>query len=220
MKHKNLLVLGASGACGRWVVQLGQERGHRITAVVRSATKYESRQGIQVVEGNVLDADTVEKAMKEQNAVVSCLGIRRKTANPWSALVSPADFTSQSARIIVQAMKVHDVRRVVAISAAGVGDSWSRVGPAMKFLIRSSTIAVSYRDMDEMERVYSHDDIDSLVVRPVGLVDNGQSNKQTRVVPRFGLSSRIARKDVATWMLDAIERPEPFENQAEMIGWN
>ena len=119
MKHKNLLVLGASGACGRWVVQLGQERGHHITAVVRSVAKYEGPQGIQVIEGNVLDADSVGKAMREQDAVVSCLGIRRRTHNPWSAVVSPTDFTSQSARIIVQAMQGHDVRRVVAISSAG-----------------------------------------------------------------------------------------------------
>jgi uncharacterized protein YbjT (DUF2867 family) len=219
MKHKNLLVLGASGACGRWVVQMGEERGHRITAVVRSSTKYERRQDIQVIEGNVLDADTVVKAMKGQHAVVSCLGIRRKTSNPWSAVVSPADFTSQSARIIMQAMQSNDVRRVVAISSAGVGTSWSRVGLAMKLLIRGSNIAVSFRDMAEMEKVYSQDGIDSLVVRPVGLVNKGQANKQTSVVARFGLSSQIARKDVATWMLDAIERPEPFETQAEMIGW-
>ena len=158
--------------------------------------------------------------MKEQDAVVSCLGIRRKTHNPWSAVASPTDFTSQSARIIVQAMQSHGVRRVVAISSAGVAESWSRVGLVMKSLIRTSNIAVSFRDMAEMEKVYSQDGIDSLCVRPVGLVNNVQANKQTGVVPYFGLFSQIARKDVATWMLDAMERPQPFENQAEMIGWN
>lgn len=218
MKHKNLLVLGASGACGRWVVKLGQERGHHITAVVRSAAKYEGPQGIHVIEGNVLDPDTVENAMKEQDAVVSCLGIRRKTSNPWSAVVSPTDFTSQSARIIVQAMQAHNVRRVVAISAAGVADSWNRVGLVLKLLIRNSNISVSFRDMAKMEEECSQDGIDSLCVRPVGLV-NSQANKQTGVVPHFGFSSQIARKDVAIWILDAIERPEPFEHRAEMIGW-
>lgn len=219
MKHENLLVLGGTGACGRWVVKLAKERGHDVTAIVRSASKLQSEEGVHVIEGSVLDADTVDRAMVGQDAVLSCLGIKRKTPNPWAAVVPPTDLTSHSACNIVDAMKNQNVQRVVAISSAGVGDSWGQVSPVMRFLVRRSNISVSFQDMAEMENVYKQKGIDSLCVRPVGLVNKDQSNKSIGIVPRFGLLNQIGRRDVAEWMLDAIERPEPFKNSTEMIGW-
>ena len=35
-----ILVLGASGGCGQWVVKLAYQRGHDITAVVRPNSSY------------------------------------------------------------------------------------------------------------------------------------------------------------------------------------
>ena len=113
-------------------------------------------------------------------------------------------------------MNKHFVRRLVAISAAGVGDSRNKVNPIISFMIRTSNIALAYRDLENMEEIYGESDIDSLVVRPVTLV-NGQTNNRATLVDRYRFSSRIARRDVARWMLDAVERPKPFDNPSEMI---
>ncbi len=221
MKYAKLLVFGASGACGGWVVDLAKARGHHVTAFVRSTAGFTAPEGVQVVEGSVLDADAVDHVMGGQDAVVSCLGIRRKNpANPWSALASPANLTSGSARNIVRAMQKRGVQRIVAISAAGVGDSWDQMSAVMKFLVRRSNIAVSYRDMDQMEQLYRRSDLDTLMVRPVGLTNADKTSNRTGIVERFGLSSQMPRSDVAQWMLDAVERPAPFRHREEMIGWN
>lgn len=218
MANKYLLILGASGECGKWAVRISKERGYVVTVLVRSITSYEKLEGVKIFQGNVLDENALEQVMKGQHAVISCLGIRRKNqSNPWSALTSSPDFTKRSAENIVNAMNKYGVRRLVAISAAGVGDSRSKVNPITSFIIRQSNIAVTYRDLEAMEEVYRNSGIDSLVVRPVTLVSD--DSNRAKILDRYKFNSRIAKHDVAEWMIDAFERPEPYANQSEMIGW-
>jgi hypothetical protein len=62
-----------------------------------------------------------------REAVLSALGLRRASPwNPWSALVSPANFTTLAMAQLVEAMTRRTVGRVVVISAAGVGHSMHR----------------------------------------------------------------------------------------------
>ncbi|MCP4319152.1 MAG: NAD(P)H-binding protein [Hyphomicrobiales bacterium] len=49
MKHKNVLVLGASGATGRWGIQIATERGHHVTALVRSKENIQERDGLEII---------------------------------------------------------------------------------------------------------------------------------------------------------------------------
>ncbi|NNE99564.1 MAG: NAD(P)H-binding protein [Pyrinomonadaceae bacterium] len=218
MKHKRLLVLGASGGCGQWVVRIAVQRGYQVTALVRPETNYEAPDGVEVVRGSVLETEVLEQAMKGQDAVISCLGIKRKSSiNPWSGLASPPDFAEKSAQIIAEAMDKHDVQRLVAVSAAGVGDSRNALTRIISLMIQKTNISLSYRDLENMEEVYKKSDIDSLAVRPVTLV-NGRTTDRARLVDHYGLFSRIARSDVAGWMLDALERPGPFKKASEMIG--
>ena len=220
MKYKNLLILGASGGIGQWAVKIAKERGYNITVVVRSKASIEKIEGLNVLQGNVLDSDVLEEAMQGQDAVLSCLGIKRKTqGNPWSALASPTDFTEMVAKKTVAIMKKKDIQRLIVISAAGVGDSWSAVSPFMKILIRSSNIKFTFDDLDNMEKILHNGNIDSLAVRPVGLV-NGESSNRAKIVDRFKMSSKISKSDVAKWMLDALEREERFKSPTEMIGWS
>ena len=51
MRHENLLMLSATGASGPWGVQLAKERGHRVTAVLRSVSKLQNASGVPVIEG-------------------------------------------------------------------------------------------------------------------------------------------------------------------------
>ncbi len=218
MKYRKLLVLGGTGNTGRWFVELATKRGHRVTAVARSKSGLEDRDGLEIVQGDVLDPAALQGVMHGHDAVVSCLGIRKKSpSDPRSALLSPEDFTTRSTRYIVDAMKTHGVERLVAISSAGVGDSWSTVDPALRAVIQSTNVAIIFRDLDNMEDVLRSCGLDTLAVRPVALV-GGAPTGLARIVDKFGTSSRISTGDVAQWMLDAVVRPAPFQRPTEMIG--
>src|SRR5690348_12573323 len=96
-----LLVLGASGLTGSWLTRLSAQAGHEVTALVRSAARLDAPAGVRVIRGEVLDPATLSSALEGQDAVASCLGIRRAGKAPWSALLSPSDFMTRVAELLV-----------------------------------------------------------------------------------------------------------------------
>ena len=212
-----LLVLGASGGCGRWLCRLARERGHHVRALVRPATPFDGAAADEVVRGDVLDRQVLDRALTGREAVLSALGIQRTVPwNPWSALASPPDLTTRVAEHLAEAMPAHGVARIVTISAGGVGDSAPRVHPLFRWLIGHSQLAAAYRDLSGMESVLAAAALDWMAVRPVTLT-NGPATGTAHTVSRYGLPSRISRADVAAWMLDAVEAPEPFSERTPMI---
>ena len=207
-----LLVLGASGGCGRWLCRLATERAHEVRAVVRPTTMFDPPEEIEVIRGNVLDAGVLEQALEGRDAVLSALGIKRTSPwNPWSALASPPDLTTRVAAHLAEAMPAHGVDRVVAISAGGVGDSFRKTHPIIRWMIGHSNMAASYRDLEGMEATLARSGLDWLAVRPTTLT-GGPPSRPVRVVERYGLFNRITRGSVAAWMLDAVESDTPFQD--------
>jgi len=76
-KHGRLkvVVLGATGATGLEVVRMAVERGHSVTAFVRSPERLSSFIGpIEVREGNLLDSSQLAQIVDNHDAVISAFG--------------------------------------------------------------------------------------------------------------------------------------------------
>jgi len=213
----HLLVLGASGGCGRWLTRLAAEGGHQVTALVRASAAVAAMPGVRVIRGEVLDSAVLATALAGQDAVASCLGLRRDGRSPWAPLRSPPDLTARVTAALVPAMARAGVRRIVAISAGGVAESITRLSMPVRWLIASGNVAVAYRDLAEMERLLSASQLDWLAVRPVTLVD-GAPTGRAGAVTRYGLFSTVRRADVAAWMLGALERPASFSGHTVLLG--
>ena len=84
-------------------------------------------------------------------------------------------------------------------------------------VIQTSSIRRIFNDLERMESVMATSGLDTLSVRPVALV-NREVSGNAHLVSSFDTTSRITIGDVALWMLDAVERPDPFCHQTEMIG--
>ena len=215
-----LLILGASGGCGRWATRLAAEAGHDVTALVRPGTPFDPPAGVTVRRGSVLADADLAHAVTGQEAVISCLGAQRVNArNPWSPLRPPLHLARDSAGRLAQAMTVAGVERLAAISAAGVGDSLASTNALMRWLLRSSTVGEMYADLEAMEAVYRATALDWLAVRPVTLVDARAPSDRARVVPRFRTVSTISRADVAAWLLRAATDRQPIADRTPMIGY-
>lgn len=212
-----LLVLGASGGIGRWLVRLAAARGHVVTALVRDSATLAAPDGVRLRRGDVTDPAVLDVALPGQDVVLSALGLRRAGRSPWAALESPRDLVAHTMRVLVAAMRRHGVPRVAIVSAAGVGDSLARCSLAVRGLVGAGNVAVAYRDLAEAEAVLAASDRDWLAVRPVTLLD-GPPARAARPVARYRLTSAIRRAEVATWMLDAAERPDGFAERRVMLG--
>ena len=213
-----LLILGASGGCGQWLTRLAAER-HDVTALVRSDSAFAPRPDVAVRRGDVTDPAALDAALPGHDVVLSCLGLRRAGRSPWAPLRSPVDLTARVTRALVPAMQRHGVRRLVAVSAAGVADSFEQCAWPVRRLVTTANVGVAYRDLAEMERLLVASDVldlDWLAVRPVTLVDGAPSGR-ARPVERYGFLSTVRRGDVAAFMLAAAEGAY-LGRRAEMIG--
>jgi uncharacterized protein YbjT (DUF2867 family) len=212
------VVLGASGGCGRWLVRLAAERGHLVTALIRSSARLDPAPGVMVRHGEVLAPGVLEAVLPGQEAVFSCLGLRRSSpVNPWSRLLSPPDLTTRVVRRLVPLMRQHGVARLLVISAGGVGDSVRRLTWPVTQLVRLGQVGIAYRDLAAMESVLTGSELDWLAVRPVTLV-NGRPTGRAGPVANYHLWSHVRRSDVAAWMLGAMEEPAPYARRHVLLG--
>lgn len=214
----HLLLLGASGGCGRWVARLAPARGHRVTAIVRTLPPGDAADGITYLAGDVRDPHCFERALApDVDAVVSCLGIRRRNPrNPWSPILGTPHLVAPVARALVDLMPRTAARRVVAISSAGVADSAAHTAPLLRWVFDHSNVRVAFDDLAEMEGVLAASALDWVAVRPTRLVDGGPTGR-VRACEAFRLTSSISRGDVVAWLLDAVEGPEPASERTPMI---
>lgn len=198
-----IIVFGASGKCGRLFIERAAEHGHAITAVARSALS-DLPSGVALVIGDVLDPSFVASVVEDHDIVVSALGMRY--AHPWAARRSPDDFTERAIRNIVDAMKGAGALRLVAISAAGVGDSRATLNWPMRVMLKTSNVGVAYADLERMEAVLAESGLDWHAVRPTTLTQNRRTGR-AHPTYSFGITSTIPRADVAEWLLYEVESP-------------
>jgi uncharacterized protein YbjT (DUF2867 family) len=212
-----LLVLGASGGVGSWLVRLAAERGHEVTALARPTARVDAPSSVRVVRGDVIDPQVLQLVVEGQDAVASCIGLRRSGASPWAALQSPPDLVESVTRALVSTMQGAGVQRLFTISAGGVGDSITQLSGPVRWLVTRGNIATAYDDLMRMESVLRASGIDWLAVRPVTLA-NGPPTGRAGPVTRYTMISRVRRSDVAAWMLDALERRGPFSERTVLLG--
>jgi putative NADH-flavin reductase len=148
------------------------------------------------VSGDVFDPVTVPDAIRGHDAVVSALGTR-----PWRHV----DVCSGGIASIIPAMQAAGVKRVIAMSSQGVGDSKiTGIGA----LGASLFLAKAFRDKQAMEIKLVDSDREWIVVRP-GLLTNGKPRGTWRAADDGTLTSgKIARADVAAFMLQQLVSDE------------
>jgi hypothetical protein len=114
-------------------------------------------------------------------------------------------------------MESRNVRRVVLISAGGVGDSFERLSWPVRQLVSAGNIAVAYRDLAGMEARFAASSLDWLAVRPVTLTW-GAPRERARPVDRYELLSTVRRSDVAGWVVAAAAGHDVFTAHDVLLG--
>ena len=141
------------------------------------------------------------------SAVIVTLNANRVSDNPFSAVVSPPTLLVDSNTNTIAAMKALGIRKLVIMSALGVGDSFPNLGLPLRLLFRKSNMASSFDDHDAVDRLVKQSSTDFVLVRPARLTDG-----ETRPVKEYGdqgkgtgLMSAISRKSVAQFLVAASE---------------
>jgi putative NADH-flavin reductase len=191
-----LFILGATGAIGRQLLRIGLERGHELTAYVRSPSKISLPGGrLAVVQGDLFSVGEMARSLAGHDAVLSAFG---------PATVRTTTLRREFGRTLASAMREGEVRRVQLVSAAFL---FQRIG-MLGALLKPTLFRFMAPDMADMEREIMKDELEWTVLRPPRLT-NGPPTSSYRVadgeLPASGYA--IARADVADFMIHEAEAP-------------
>lgn len=196
-----ILIFGASGPTGLQVAKQALDRGHAVTAFVRDPAKFAiADERLRLVAGDTTrDASAIAEAMRGQDVVVSSLG-RHLT-------LKSDHLIERSLRLIVPAMERAGVRRLVLLSAFGVGAS-RRDAPLLPRLMQLVLLRDIFADKLAGESIVRQSGLDWSLVYPVMLTD-GPLTGRYRVGERLELHGlpKISRADVAHFIVNELERP-------------
>jgi len=195
-----LAVFGASGGTGKQVVRQALSRGYDVVAVVRRPNAFAlTDERLSVRQGDALDPDSIVRAIKGSETVISALG------SPAGR--TPTTIYSAGISNIVAALPAVGASRLVAISAAPAGPR-SEVGTFVRLVaypLLEIFFGASYDDMRRMEGFLSNSGVDWTIFRPSKLTDHeAKGNYRTSTTGALPHAYAITRGDLAAAMLDSI----------------
>lgn len=189
----NLLLLGATGRVGRYILNYALADGHTVTVLVRSPDKLEdfaSQYGtqLQIIQGDATNEEDIAKALKDGPAVVI------------SALNTDGTTTlSVSTGLLIRQMQEQSIHRLITVGTAGILQS--RTEPSLYRYESSDTRRRSTRAAEEHRRVYEllrESALDWTIVCPTYLPDGertGVYRVEKDFLPEDG--SQITTADTA-----------------------
>jgi len=193
-----LLVLGATGGTGQEIVRQAIERGHSVTAFVRSPDRLKPfKDRITIEQGDLLNSAELEQAIRGHDAVLSSFGPRAPISK------SDANLLQRFAVALTSAMPRAGVRRVIVESVAFLFKD-AIIPPA--YLLGRLLFPSVVADSSAMEELLRKSGLDWTIVRPPELKDKpytGKYRAREGHLPLFGFS--ISRANVAEFMLKAVE---------------
>ena len=187
-----LAVFGATGKTGRLIVQQALADGHQVTALARDPSRMgATHQRLRVVRGAADQADAIDDALRNADAVVSAMGSGGATLTTFGEKA-------------ISAMRRAGVSRIVSLVGASVtepGDPKSLSRSILQGITRFLAPG-KLEDGDTHARQLEATELAYTLVRPPRLTD-GPATGRVQHGPSLDLgpTSAISRADLAAFML-------------------
>jgi putative NADH-flavin reductase len=214
-----IAVFGASGSTGRLLTERCVAAGYDVTALVRRPAAFAYAGRVRVVEGTAFDAEAVRRTISgsgsEADVVLSALGA-------WS--LGREEVLERGVPLIVEAMREAGVRRIIALGSAGALSDSLKKQPAwrrwfVQKIVYNTFLKWPVASQVAQWKTLSGSGLDWTMVMPPMLLNSagrGTYRIDGEALPRHG--ARIAREDVADFMMDQIEGEE-WVGKCVYIAW-
>lgn len=188
--QQQIALFGATGGTGLQVLAQALAQGHPVRALVRDPGKLSARNGLALIQGDALDQSAVSRCVEGADVVICCLGSRHGQ-NP---------IEDRATECILNAMRTLGVRRLIAVSSLGVGDSAQQVAPLFRLVMRL-TLRRIMEAKERQEQAIMRSGLDWTIVRPGGLTDGPRTGRYRAGVAKSIRARRVSRADVADFIL-------------------
>lgn len=189
-----VIVFGATGQTGKFVVQQLLDKQHTVTAYVRNVSKLSiTNPNLKVVENSMSNISALTEAIKNQDAVVSCLG---------SGSLKKTNTLETFGKQISTAMKKANVKKIVYMATAGIHKEIKGIaGIIVNIIILGNVI----NDHANAVHYFTNDEFLYTIVRPVQLNNGPLTGKYFTSTSGLPGRKAISRSNVAHFIVNAIE---------------
>lgn len=180
-----VLIIGASGRVGKRIVESALRNGHNVIALVRNPKSIKEIQhdNLAVVKGSPTNVKDLQQCFQLPGglpgAVLTALASSTKP-------MAPENFMRDTLKSVVNVMKEFGVKRLVCLSAFGVGASEKNFAFLLKLMFNYTRLATGYRDHQAVEVMLKGEQgIQWTLVKPPMLKDDSEV-KATRTMGAEG----------------------------------
>lgn len=207
-----IFIVGGTGGTGRQLIEQALAAGHFVTALVRNPVKLKiDHPNLDVIKGNILEPNSFEHAINENEVVISALGHKR--------FIIKTNILSEGTKNIVSVMEKHKVKRFICITSMGINDSRFRLGLYYTLFVIPVILLFYFLDKEKQERIIQRSSLDWTIVRP-GQLTNGKKRITYRHGTKLGsylLTKTISRADVAHFILQELKNGNYVKKSPSII---
>jgi putative NADH-flavin reductase len=209
-----LVIFGATGFSGQAIMKLALSKGIQVTVLVRNKSAISiQNENLTVIQGNVLDSNDVKKALEHQDAVIQCLGVGGKGNG------KPTTFISDSTKIIVEEMEKQQIKRLIAMSNVGAGNSlafqpWFFTKIILPYFMKWLKVIID--DKNRMEPIIMNSELDWTIVRCPNIVDKTLKGNIHATLDGKGLKLAVTLVDMAEFIMHQLT-DNTYSRQAPSI---
>jgi len=195
-----LAIFGGTGRIGGLVLERALTAGHDVRALARDPGKLpQGLDRLTAVGGDVLDPDAVNWTVAGSAAVLALFGHVKG---------SPPTLQTDGTRAIVEAMKQHDVQRIVSLSGGGLRDETGDQPKLADKLIVSAMRRLTPQVLADAQghlEVLKASGLEWTVVRAPRVQDTPATGSCRVGQVGVGTSTSISRADLADFILSKID---------------
>jgi putative NADH-flavin reductase len=201
-----VVLFGASGMVGSRILQELVDRGHDVTAVVRTPEKITTA-GVRALEGDVTEESTVASTIKGADAVISA----------YAPPQGHEEAIVKATRSLVAGLNQAGVKRLLFVGGAGSLE----VAPGVRLVDTPNfpeVFKAIARAHCDVLPVLKESDLDWSYLSPAAFIQPGERTGKfrlggTRLVTDDKGESRISAEDYAIALVDELENPTHVRQQ-------
>jgi putative NADH-flavin reductase len=208
-----IALFGGSGQTGQEFLSKALAAGHPVKALVRTPAKMtQSSSLLEVIPGDVLHPADVARTIEGTEVVVSLFGHVKG---------SPEWLQTNGTRHIVEAMKKHNLTRIISLSGGGLPfpakDQPKFPDKMIRFIMKVAVPKV-LNDAIAHAKVLEESGLDWVIVRGPRLTNEPEQGEYRVGWVGVNASTKIARADLADFLLKEVQQSK-FVHQMPFVSY-
>ena len=209
---KKIALFGASGQTGQEFLDQALKEGYIVKALVRTPSKInQTSPDLEVIQGDVLNYDDVEKTVADTEVVVSLFGHVKG---------SPEWLQTNGTENIVKAMKQYQVERIISLSGGGLPfekDEPKFPDKMIRFIMKVAVPKV-LKDAERHAEVLEKSGLKWTIVRGPRLTNDPKKGEYRVGWVGVNASTKVGRADLADFILEEVEK-EAYNEQMPFVSY-